>query len=167
MPQTFIGPLGTATKVEQSTLEPLVRPDQEATLTAWFLCIPSAHPLWQCYLLAVIHLRHIAGVPPAHKRFAAATHELMVIALDPEHRPNPEDRETWRWLTPINVAEQFAVNSDADAIDMGEQFARACVDGYVVVEPAGIMGARDQWRRSVTATAEHKRTGGHPGEVSH
>lgn len=167
---SYTGPLGTATKLDG--FKP-IRPDQEATVAAWFLQIPGAHPLWSCYMLSVVHLREIAGVKPAVKRFNNATHELLVIALNPNLKPRPDDRNTWQHMTPINVVEQFEVGDDDAAAAIAEKFARACVDGHLHVEPQGIYGERVLWTHAVERTAEHMRLGGHPQaprwgeEVSH
>jgi hypothetical protein len=155
------GPFGTATEIDMATTTPGT-PAQQASLACWFLHIPGAHPLWSRFLLSAVHLREVDGAPPAFKRFAGATHEMLVIALDPALEPRPDDVTTWRHLTPVNVVEQFAVNTDEDAIAITEALARACVDGLLLVEPEGILGAREQWTQTVSSTSEHLRLGGHP-----
>lgn len=160
-PLTFTGSFGTATKIDLSSMTS-TRPDQQASLAVWFLQIPDAHPLWSSFLLSAVHLREVDGAPPAFKRFPGATHEMLVIALDPVLEPRPDDVKTWRHLTPINVVEQFAVNTDDDAIAMTAALARACVDGLLFVEPEGILGARERWTTTVSSTSQHLRIGGHP-----
>ena len=80
-------------------------PDHEGTVGGFLVAAPGAHPFWDHYLFMVVHLRPIPGVKPAHKRFEAATHEFMIMALDPG-QPLP---------TLIDVIEQFAAADDATA----------------------------------------------------
>lgn len=162
---TFTGTFGSAYKVTLPAPAERERPAMQASLVSWFLHMPGSHPFWSCYLLSLVHLREIEGAPPAFKRYPDATHEIHVIALNPEKSPKPDDMTTWQCLTPINVVEQFEAKSDDDAVLMLEQLARACVDGLLYVEPQGVRGARERWTTTVTRTAEHLRLGGHPMPV--
>lgn len=138
-------------------------PDQEATLAAWFLHMPGVVPAWHDYLMCVIHLRPLPGVPPAHIAEPEASHELMVLALDPDVRPRPDDPATWHHLVPGNVTVQFGPNSDEQARQVARLAAQAALDSVLFIEPSGIRGAREAWRQSIRLTAEHSRYGSHPG----
>lgn len=100
-----------------------------ATLAAWLLHRPDAHPFWANYLVSIVHLRPIEGMPPAKKTSPEMTHELLVLALDPNHVPNPDDEKTCRPLQPANLVHQLALPDDATALQLVEQFTRALVDG--------------------------------------
>lgn len=131
-------------------------PDQQATVTSWFLDCPAQSPAWSHYLLSIIHLRPIPGVRPAVIREPHATHEVMVIALDPRGNPHPEDTETWRFLTPVNVCEQVQLPSDADAVELAADCARAVVNGVLWAEPP-LSGQKEPWRTVLLKTAAHAR----------
>lgn len=146
---------------ERTNLDMLPRtPEQQATLAQWFVHLPG-QAVWSDYLINVVHLRPIDGAPPAVLDRADATHEVLVVALDPIENPRPNAMETWRFLRPINVQCQFQVPSDDLAIEMGRLLTQACLDGVLFIEPGGIRGAREYWQGTVDRTAEHMRTGGH------
>src|SRR5260221_7732159 len=96
--------------------------DSGATIDCWLVRGPW-HPLWSFWLVSTIHLRDIPGQSkPAHKTFAAATHEFLIVSLQsapstPEVKPDPDDLETLRHLTPPDVAKQF-VGTDAEAVEL-------------------------------------------------
>lgn len=125
----------------------------------WFLHIPAAHPHWPRYMLSCIHLRPVEGQPPAKLQYPGATHEVMLVALNPEHNPNPDNRQSWQILTPVNAAVQFTSASDDDAAVLLDLVAQALVDGILPAEPSDFIGGSDYWITTVRRTAAH-RTGG-------
>jgi hypothetical protein len=139
------GPAGSATEVRDVAQTAA----QSATLATWFCVIPGAHPFWSRYVLSVIHLRPIPGTPPARLVFPEATHEVLVVALNPEHHPRADDLATWQHLTPINVSQQFSGVTDDQARRLAQQLALDVVDGALLVEPQGIRGAAEQWRQVI------------------
>lgn len=156
--ETFEGPAG---KAEQITyrLDEDDRPDQAATLASYFLTCPKQSPAWDSYLLSVIHLRDIEGVKPAHKRFPEATHEVLLMALDPDSNPGPLNLESFsHYLTPINLTQQVQLNDDEEAKDVLRMAARAVVDGRLWAEPP-LSGQTEPWATVLKHTAEHFRTG--------
>jgi|SRR5581483_293135 len=61
-------------------------PDWSACLMQYVVDFPNAHPHWNAYTVSVIHLRPIEGSEyPIHLNFPEATHEFMIMALDPNH----------------------------------------------------------------------------------
>jgi len=135
---------------------------QQAALAAWLIDAPGQSPAWRHYLVSIIHLRPIAGVPPAYIGMPGATHELLLCALDPHHRPNVDDPESLAPLLPVNAECQFAVDTDEQAIRLGELVVKAIVDGVYPAEPPFPQQGRGAWQQIVSETAEHLRTGGHP-----
>lgn len=138
-------------------------PAEEACLVSWLVDAPGQSPVWRHYLLSVCHLRPIDGAPPAHIRTPGATHELLLIALDPVGHPNVYDRESLRFLTPLNAEAQFIVDTDEQAVALAEKATRAICDGVMAAEPPFPHQGREIWQEVVTQTAEHLRTGGHRG----
>jgi hypothetical protein len=169
---TKTGPRGTASLVHAMP----IRADESASLASWFLELPGSHPAWSCYLLSVIHLRQIPGVHPPVIKEPDATHELTVLSLDPTVGPRAEDLDSWRYMLPVNIAEQFHVDSDADARELARLAADALVLGILDPDPDVIMldadtgenvlgGDRvarntevvDAWRSTVAESAAHLR----------
>ncbi len=120
--------------------------DTDGTVAAWLVHAPAAHPFWSWYLVSVIHLRPIAGVKPAVITKPGATHELMILALNPEHALPPLDLQSGvRYLTPIDVVEQFEAANDAVANQILELSVRAIVTGYLSPD----QDWRRDWRESI------------------
>lgn len=117
-PPTFAGPLGSAAawRVRLAELGRRPTPDQDATVDCFIVRAPGCHVFWTHWMLSVIHLRPIAGVPPAVLRVDGATHELQILALNPEQPLPSVDATTpgWRihFLTPIDVVEQFTAANE-------------------------------------------------------
>lgn len=143
------------TKIEPET------PAQQATLAGWLINAPGQSPAWSHYLLSLIHLRPIDGAKPANIRIPGATHEIIVCALDPEKHPTVNVVESLCPLLPINAEAQFQVETDEQAIDLAEKCVTAVCNGFLPAEPPFQDYGRRMWQESVTASAEHARTGGH------
>lgn len=140
-------------------------PDQNATVCAWLLTLPNWSPAWDKYLLSCVHLREMKGQSrPPTITLDGATHEFILSALDPAGNPDPNNifNGGARFLTPLNVVEQFIVDSDEQACELVHKVALALVNGFLPAEPQGIVGSRTLWRRAISQTADHIRTGGHP-----
>lgn len=147
------GVYGTATEIVVDG-EP-AQPDWAATCATWFLHCPGQSPAWEHYQLSIIHLRPIDGVPPAHIRVAGATHEVMLVAIDPTSDPHPLDRRR-RFLRPINVEEQVHLDNDDQAVTLARDCARAVVDGILWAEPP-LSGQVEPWRTALIRTTAHLR----------
>jgi hypothetical protein len=147
------GPAGHAHEVVTIKVD---QPDQQATLATWFLNCPGQSAAWDRYLLSVIHLRPIAGVKPAGIRVPGATHEVVLVALDPDKHPHPTKPRTWAFLRPVNVAEQITLPDDNAARHVAKLAARAVVDGVLPAEPA-LSGAIEPWRTTLIRTSAHLR----------
>lgn len=152
---------GRAATAERMPLVDIRASAELACLVSWLICAPGQSPAWQHYLLSVCHLRPVAGAPPAHIRVAGATHELLICALNPLGNPNINDRESLRFLTPLNAEAQFVVDTDEQAVSLAEKATRAICDGAMPAEPPFPHAGRAMWQSCVTQTAEHIRTGGH------
>lgn len=154
--RVLLGPAGTATELHPE----LGRPDrieQQATVACWWLDCPGQSPAWRHYLLAVVHLRPIEGQEHAPVvTVPGSTHELMVVALDPDRGPNPEDTETWGYLRPTNVVEQLELPDDDAASQLAHLSAQAVVDGVLWAEPP-LSGQVEPWRTSMIQSAAHLR----------
>lgn len=152
---------GRAAKAWRLPLNPQT-PDQAAGLAHWLVEHPSAHPYWTRWHVSLIHLRDIPGVPPAKKRSAEVTHEFIIYALNPdsygEHpKAFTEAKFSFRYLTPVDVVEQFELPADSLAIHIAELAVRAICDGLASPD----QDFRRWWGQTIQATAAHYRTGKH------
>lgn len=144
--RTLTGPAGTATELGPDDRWP-------ASVAAWFLTCPGQSSAWDSYLLGVVHLRELNG-RAAHISAPGATHELLLVALNPEHSPVRDDPRTWGFLLPHNVCEQVQLPDDQAARQLVDACAQLVVDGLLFAEPP-LSGQREPWHSVVTATVEH------------
>lgn len=106
---------------------PHEKPDHQASVQAWILHAPNAHPAWSHYVLNLIHLRPIEGVKNAKKYHEDATHEVIVFALDPD-KPITDGQHV-TVLNPPNYMEQFRADNDAAALEYVEGVIKEIVVG--------------------------------------
>jgi hypothetical protein len=152
---TFSGPAGSVWEVVVPD-----KPEGHAQLCQWLMFAPTAHPWWRYHVLCVVHLRPLNGDKP-HIAFPGASHELLVLAIDPEAEAgiDPDDYRTQaRWLTPPDVVVQFIAADDDQARDVARFAAEAVARGLIVPDP----DHQTAWEKGIAATAEHIRLGGHP-----
>jgi hypothetical protein len=164
----FSGSAGRAWKLE------VWGPQAAATVCHFLITAPVYHPLWYQYDLAVIRLGSFPGLPAAHLQFPGATHELMVMALNPEtghgkaghypehHTPECMNGEHVRkrnlsFLEPGNVAWQV-IAGDAEMEQLAGMAVQAVVDGKWNPETADAPDAiRAAWNAGLTRTLAHLR----------
>lgn len=120
----------------------------------WLIEYPGWSPAWWHFLVVVNHLRDVPDVKRATKRFQQATHELVVMGLDPTACPIATDPATWRHLEPVNAVWQF-VATDEQAAAACAQLAREAIDGKLCLETQGISvkdvgTASDQWAKRLS-----------------
>lgn len=98
-----------------------VNPEQDAAIDAWLIEAPWAHPAWHSYLVIVIHLRPMPGTEPPILYNPHATHELIVMALDPngdrDHLLEHSLSDHCRTLEPPNYIGQIVEITDDLARD--------------------------------------------------
>lgn len=133
-----------------------------ATLDSWVIDAPMWHPLWSQYFLGVITLAPVPGVRPAHKDRPDATHELMVMTLNPERGPYDASAVgapgSLGFLTPGNIAEQFRVAADDHAVELAGLCVKAVVIGLLSPETADAPELiREAWRQAIHTTLDHRR----------
>lgn len=148
----LVGPFGSATEVVIDA----PGSDNDATVACWLLHCPGQSPAWAHYLLSAVHLRAVVGGHEAEVRVPGATHEVLLLALDPEKSPVPDNPASWAWLLPLNVQEQVQLGSDDQAADLVESCVRAMLAGNLPAEPA-LAGAVEPWRTVLVKTAAHAR----------
>lgn len=150
------GPHGEAHRTPRTNYEAAA----PATLASWIITAPGFHPLWDQYHLAVITLADLPGIPPAKKSRPGVTHELMVMALDPDQgtvHAAKVGAASLQYLRPGNIAEQFTATDD-QARELAELAAQAVVDGRLNPETAEAPGLiRATWSHAIQDTIAHYR----------
>lgn len=151
---------GTAVKLD-------LRPELsgfESTL-AWWLLTGSWHPIWSQFVISVVHLRPIEGQPEAKLQFLDATHELLVMALDPGDPPTVHSPEKLMdkglgpigYLLPIDVCHQF-IATDEEMIQIASLSAKACIDGHLTPSTDDNRPYfREAWLAATVKTLAHLR----------
>lgn len=159
-PSNPSGPYGRATRIALPDI-----PKAAQTVAYWLLDAPHYHPFWSQYVLAVVRLDDVPGFPPPVLHFDGATHELHVVAINPEGGTLDEHMLTSvmlsggsvGYLFPISVAHQFTATDD----EM-RSLAAWCAYGVTVGAlnpetgdaPAAI---REAWLGSCVKTLAHMR----------
>lgn len=134
------------------TITPVEKPANPFTLFQAVITSSGEHAFWSNYLLSICHLKDVEGTEPAIKHYPEAEYELLVMALDPESKP--DDANTWKYLTPPNVVVQFHGCDEEGAKKVGEKIVEQIKDGALFMEPSGISGAREQWKGYVQHEVE-------------
>jgi hypothetical protein len=138
------------------------RPDAAETVCTWLLTAPIYHPLWSQYALMVARLRdNVPGFPQPVRKFIGATHELLVVALNPDAGPQTVESlfatDSLRYLTPVNICEQFEATDD-ELRQLAWFAAWAVVNGGLCPETADApTRIREGWLTALTKTLAHVR----------
>lgn len=134
-------------------------PAWAATIDRYILHCTWSHPFWSYYFISGVHLRPIAGVPPAKKHFPSASHEIMIYSIDPKEPPDIDKCETGEKfpaiLQPPDLVHQVAGLTD-------KQFAYLLQDVIVTVvegRAAPDVDFRAFWQRSLDILAMKLRQG--------
>lgn len=138
-------------------------PRAAETVCTWILTHPQGHPLWSQYLLLVVRLTDHPDFPPPKRQFPGATHELLVLALDPKSGPYaPETMDrfldgTLPYLTPVNIVHQIE-GTDDEACKLAANVAWGVTVGALWPETADAPGrVRAEWKASLVKTLAHIR----------
>lgn len=137
-------------------------PNASESVAAYLITAPGYHPAWSQYRLDAIRLREVPGLGPPLLRFAGATHEIMVVALDPEHGLWTPERVVAAqhhtpMLMPVNIAEQFEA-ADDEMRPLADLLVQAVVHGMLNPETSdGPSRVRRQWLTCAVKTLAHIR----------
>lgn len=154
-PEIIEGPCGRAEPIRAED-----RPNDQnmaTTVCAWLITSPGWHPLWSQYLLSVIDLADHPNMAPATHHYPGATHELLVLALNPEHGPYTPTSENVRHLTPVNIVHQFTATHE-EMRELAWLAARAVVHGGLNPETGDAPTLiREQWLTACVKGLAHIR----------
>lgn len=154
------GPHGKAELIEIP-----VTPQAAETVCAWLITSPGWHPFWEHYVFTVVRLTDdMPGFPAPHHEFEGTTHEMLMVALNPDE--GPFDAEKIKgyfedgglpYLTPVNVCEQF-IATDEEMLELTLWGVRAIVNGQMSPEPPFSASTHSKnWLVSMTKTLAHIR----------
>lgn len=137
-----------------------VAPHAAETVCMWLITAPVYNLAWSQYVLFVVRLTDdLPGFPPPHHQFDGTTHELMVFALNPDHRQTAESANECLaggsmlpFLTPQNVVEQF-IATDDEMRQVVSLCAQSIVHGALNPDSDG----RSAWLPVITKTLAHLR----------
>ncbi|MFF5161569.1 hypothetical protein ACFY3N_36410 [Streptomyces sp. NPDC000348] len=103
---------------------------------------------------------------PGARKNETVSHELTVLAFDPEHSPYDDATvKALRYLEPVNVIEQFTA-MDEHARELAGLCAEAVVDGLLMPETGDAPErTRADWQRYIHHTLDHHRDP-HHGHLS-
>lgn len=137
-------------------------PRAAQTVCQWLITAPIYHPLWSQYALFVVRLDPgVPGFREPYLQFPGATHELCVVALDPDHPATAQAMGApgfaLRFLNPVNHAHQFTA-TDEEMRTLADLAAHAVVDGALNPETGDAPEAiREAWLTSMVRTLAHLR----------
>jgi hypothetical protein len=116
-----------------SNVRDIVLPEEHrlhsGSLRAVLLHRPDAHPVWHSYVVSLVHLRPLPELPPPNLAHQDSSHEIMVIALDPDFAPDPTDKSTLHPLHPPNLNHQLRGRTDETALALFNAFVQALSTG--------------------------------------
>lgn len=125
------------------------------TLRQWYINGPY-HPLWEWWVVSVISLKDVEGVPPAHKQYPEAEYEFTIWSLDgvPNidtcDRGDLENRGFKSYLHPADVTFHFHKVTDEQA----KQICDGAVD-LIVRGQSCDSDYRQFWLNALARTVEH------------
>lgn len=122
------GPVAKVWKIPDPTIY-----KEKATLIMYLIESTRFHPVWNHWVISMIHLRDIEGVKPAHKLYSNAEYELMGISINPEECPNPDPSkpEEFRYLRPMDLSIQFNGLTDEQVKVMCTEMMNLVTTGHL------------------------------------
>lgn len=125
------------------------RPETALARDRWMLRMPGPSAAWDRYVIMPCSLADAEGVPPAHRHFPEATHEITVFAINPDFPDADFVAGAVSLLSPANHVVQVTLPTD-EACDW---LAMVCAESFVkavnLIEPQGIMGASERFEAFV------------------
>lgn len=154
-PDEITGQHGAALRVPRTHYT-----DKPATLDAFIITAPGWHPLWTQYMLALITLADAPGMPPAVKDHPGVTHQIITLALDPDHGPYTPQHvadHSIHILQPGNIGAQFTA-TDPEALNLIALCAMGVTAGVLNPETSDAPDRiRAEWAQSIQRTLDHGR----------
>jgi hypothetical protein len=127
----LIGTRGRAWKTDISAIARRFPdgPPAELTPCGWIVEAAWAHPVWHSYAVTCIALRKHPQWKEAAIHLPDATHSVIVIALNPDHKRPLNDAVYF--LIPVNFCGQWIAESDEAAVQKIEETVRLIIEGQL------------------------------------
>lgn len=156
-----------AWKVRMPAVEDLPRPDMQGTIRCWLVTGPF-HPFWSWWMVCVIHLRPIEGVPDSTKHYSEAEYEFQIVSINPDQgAPDVDAVEAggfWGkdatkalFLTPADACIQFHGVNDLQAANICDDAVGAIIKGAISPDS----DFRRAWAEVIPTTVAHYAAGLH------
>jgi hypothetical protein len=170
--ERITGPYGTVDFVKPPGLrDPRISRKNKAanqlSRGMWLINSPGWHPLWSQYVMSAISLKSHRDLPEAKLKFEGATHEILLVALNPDFPQTVGSikghAKTGKmpFLKPVNIAEQFECTDD-EVRQMCWYACRAVVYGGLNPETSDAPNLiRENWLTALTKTLAHIRGEAH------
>lgn len=155
---------------------PATMRNADTSTCLYLLTAPRYHPVWSQYVISVVDLtvdRPDLGPPNLH--FVDATHELLVMAVNPELGllsptrmvRRSEAGEAGFYLSPPNVGHQFTATAE-EMTQLAWLLGRAVAHGQLNPETGDAPSLiREQWLGLCVRTLAHMRGEEHAGHDHH
>ena len=126
-----------------------------AVVGLWLMHAPNAHPMWEYYVVLLLHLRPLEGYPTPEKTEDRMQYQITVMTIDPGSAlPNmqsladaQDSSSGLRALHPADFEAQFPdVNGDHNAYEIVDELCIEVVNGILI--PDGTY--RTQWATSLS-----------------
>lgn len=113
---------------------------KSAVVSSWVVLCPWAHPLWAFHVVSMVSLADIEGLPPAKINEPGMTHEILVMAVNPDWQMK-DKKHLPDYLQPMNYVGQIKCDSDAEAEKRAELAVQEIIEGKLNPDSDGIQ----QW----------------------
>lgn len=143
------GPAARAWKIRMPERDPA----STSCVGAYLVHAPWSHPFWPWKVLSLVMLRAVPGLPPAKVFLVGATHELMLMPINPEHPlGDPDTAGPFAFLIPPDLVEQVQCSGDERAGKLLDELVRRIVEGYLVPDS----DYRSHWHAVLAAELERE-----------
>lgn len=117
MEPTISGTRGRAWDGRAFPAAPNPQPDWQGCCGQYVVNVPGAHPLWQWWMVSTVHLREIDGVKPPHLQRPTATHEFIILSMNPEiGSPEQQFDRYHQWLDEVRDSKRSIYLSPPDLV---------------------------------------------------
>jgi hypothetical protein len=116
-------------------LTPTAETAKPSGLDSWLIHDPGIHAFWSWWIVSGCSLRDIPGAPPAKLQRPDMSHEILILALNPEKPPIDPDLpvglggQRVHHLEPLDLVCQVGGITDEDANRLIMLLCRVFCDG--------------------------------------
>jgi hypothetical protein len=132
----------------------------DTTVRHWFVNGPY-HPFWHWWMVAVVSLADIPGIPPANKQYPEAEYEFTIYSLEGEVDIDAYDagdikNQRFKVLSPPDVTFHFDGVTDKQAAEICDAAVQ-----HIVAGQSCDSDFRYYWKTMLQRTVDHYKAGVH------